>query len=234
MTSRHPVALYVHFPFCLSICPYCDFVVYAGRAAKGPDARIDRFVQAVVREIGLRGVPGSALRSVYLGGGTPSLMSSQQVADVLQVADAAFGIADDAELTIELNPGPDERGQLAAFRAAGINRVSIGAQSLDPGELRRLGRRHSPADVATTVVAARSAGFDNISLDLLYDVPGQTIAAWRDTLRGAIAMEPEHISAYALALDSYAPSPDHVPVSRGASAWRARARGAQDQDRAAA
>ena len=234
MASPQPVALYVHFPFCLSVCPYCDFVVYAGRAAKGPDARIDRFVGALVREIGLRAVPGSKLRSVYLGGGTPSLMTPQHAADILQAADKAFGIAGDAELTMEVNPGVSERGDLAGFRAAGANRVSIGAQSLDAGELRRLGRRHSPTDVAATVAQARAGGFDSLSVDLLYDVHGQTISTWRDTLSGTIELEPDHISAYALSLDEHAPSADHVPVSRGAASWRSRARVQQDEDRAAA
>ena len=233
MSSSRPVALYVHFPFCLSICPYCDFVVYAGRAAKGPDAQIDRFVQSLVGEIQLRAVAGSSLQSVYLGGGTPSLMSPRQLSGVLLAADDAFGLANDAEVTIEVNPGVSERGDLAGFRAAGVNRLSIGAQSLVTSELRRLGRRHSPADVAATVVAARDAGFDNVSVDLLYDVPEQTIGSWRDSLRGTLQLRPDHVSAYALALDPYAPSPDHVPVTRGADAWRVRARAQQDDDRAA-
>lgn len=249
--SRLPVGLYVHFPFCLSVCPYCDFVVYAGRAARGPENRIDAFVDGVVVEIGLRArlalharialrARAAPLASVYLGGGTPSLMSVGQVARILSAIDRGFGIADDAELTIEVNPGPEERGDLHGFRALGINRLSIGAQSFEASELRALGRRHSPADIAETVVAARRAGFDNLSLDLLYDVPRQTTGIWHRTLDAAIALAPEHVSAYALALDDpqneglSGPSGDHLPTRPGARRWRERARLEQDEDRAAA
>ncbi len=233
-----PVALYVHFPFCLSVCPYCDFVVYAGRSASGPDSRIEPFIDALVAEIRIRAVP-APLGSVYLGGGTPSLMSPAQVARLLVTIDRGFGIAAGAEVTIEANPGAGERGDLAAFRAAGVNRVSIGAQSLDPAELRRLGRRHSMADIADTVTAARAAGFGSISLDVLYDVPGQTPESWRRTLGGALALEPEHVSAYALALEDpsaeglVGPTGDHLAVRPGARRWRERARAEQDEARAA-
>lgn len=230
-----PSALYVHFPFCLSICPYCDFVVYPGRAARGPEAQIDRFVDAVLAEIWLRARPGSDLGSVYLGGGTPSLLTAGQVARLLAAVDAAFAIRHDAEITVEVNPGPGERGDLAGFRAAGVTRVSIGAQSLDAQELQRLGRRHTAGDVAQTVAAARAAGFRSVSLDLLYDVPGQTIAAWRASLDGTLALAPDHVSAYALTLaaDGEVSGTDHLPPRPGATRWRARARLEQDEDRAA-
>lgn len=233
-----PGALYLHFPFCLSVCPYCDFVVYAGRSARGPDSRIEPFIDALVAEIRIRTVH-AALESVYLGGGTPSLMSAGQVGRVLTAIDREFGIAAGAEVTIEANPGPDERGDLPGFRAAGVNRVSIGAQSLDAAELRRLGRRHSAADIADTVTAARAAGFENISLDLLYDVAGQTPDSWRRTLAGALALQPDHVSAYALTLDDpsaeglVGPTADHLAVKPGARRWRERARLEQDDARAA-
>jgi oxygen-independent coproporphyrinogen-3 oxidase len=233
-----PAALYVHFPFCLSICPYCDFVVYGGRAARGPTNQVDAFLTAVLAEISLRGVRAS-LRSVYLGGGTPSLMSAQQIDRLLRAVDQSFGIAQNPEITLEVNPGAGERGDLAGFRAAGVNRLSIGAQSLDAGELKRLGRRHSPADIRVTMSAARAAGFDNISLDLLYDVPGQTLASWRATLAGTLALEPEHVSAYALSLDDpdadglTEPTGDHLSLRAGARRWRTMARTEQDHDRAA-
>jgi oxygen-independent coproporphyrinogen-3 oxidase len=238
--SSAPVALYVHFPFCLSICPYCDFVVYAGRDARGPSNRIEAFVEALIAEIRLRSRSSpSSLASLYLGGGTPSLLSPSQVEQILHAADSAFGISDDAEITLEANPGVDERGDLAGFRAAGVNRLSIGAQSFDSGELRRLGRRHSATDVAQTVDAARRAGFDNISLDLLYDIPGQTIDSWRLSLASALALGPDHISAYALSLDDpdadglTGVTGDHLSLRRGARQWRTRARLEQDDDRAA-
>lgn len=235
-----PVALYVHFPFCLSVCPYCDFVVVAGTAARGPSSRIEAFLEAVAREIELRAPARPVgLGSVYLGGGTPSLMSAEQVARLLAAADGAFGIGRGAEITLEANPGPTERGDLAGFRAAGVNRLSIGAQSMVAAELRRLGRRHSADDVVSTIRRARSAGFDNVSLDLLYDVPGQTLASWRSTLEAALALGPGHVSAYALTLDDLdaegltGPTGDHLPLRDGARRWRRRAAIEQDEDRAA-
>ena len=234
-----PAALYVHFPLCVSVCPYCDFVVYGGKDARGPQNRIADLVDALAVEICLRAVPGSNLGSVYFGGGTPSLMSAAQVERLLAAADAAFGLQPDAETTIEANPGGGERGDLAGFRAAGVNRLSIGAQSFDATELKRLGRRHSPADISATVRGARHAGFANISLDLLYDVPGQTIDSWRDTLAGTLALQPDHISAYALTLDDpdaegiTGPTGDHLPLRPGSRRWRTRASSEQDADRAA-
>ncbi len=244
---RPPVALYIHFPICLSICPYCDFVVVGGRAARGPSNRIDAVVEALLTEIRLRAESAHAqfsdlppLASVYLGGGTPSLMSAAHVERVLAAVGQGFGLRSAAEAIIEVNPGEGERGDLAGFRAAGANRLSIGAQSFEAGELRRLGRRHSAADIRATVDEARRAGFDNLSLDLLYDVPGQTADSWRRTIETAVALEPEHVSAYALALDDpdleglTGPHGDHLPVAPGARRWRAQARPEQDGDRAAA
>ena len=164
-----PVALYVHVPFCVSLCPYCDFVVYAGAAARGPAARVDAYVGALAAEIGLRadaadaafgapGAPGAPLETVYLGGGTPTLVSSDALAGLLDLVRRRFGIADGAEVTIESNPGPDERGDALALVAAGINRLSLGAQAMDGPSLRRLGRRHRPGDVAAAVAEARAAG----------------------------------------------------------------------------
>jgi oxygen-independent coproporphyrinogen-3 oxidase len=181
----------------------------------------------------LRATP-SSLGSVYLGGGTPSLMTAAQVARVLDAAHRSFGISDRAEITIEVNPGPLERGDLAGFRASGVNRLSIGAQSFHAAELKRLGRRHAASDIRATVLTAREVGFDNISLDLLYDVPGQTIDSWRATLSGTVELEPDHVSAYALDLNGATDTSDHLPVSRGARQWRSRAVLEQDEDRAAA
>jgi oxygen-independent coproporphyrinogen-3 oxidase len=226
------VALYIHFPFCVSVCPYCDFVVYGGRAARGPENRVAALVDALVTEIELRG-RAARLGSVYIGGGTPSLMSAQQVARLLEAADTAFGISADAEVTLEVNPGTADRGDMRGFAAAGINRVSIGAQSMSAPELKTLGRRHAADEVVKTVAEARAAGIASVSVDLLYDVPGQTLASWRDTLDVTLALEPDHVSGYALTLDVQEPSEDHLVPTRGAAAWRARARTVQDEDRAA-
>lgn len=247
-----PVALYVQIPFCVSLCPYCDFVVYAGAAARGPANRQAAFVDALIAEIHVRAdaldaVDGSAwseprppLETVYLGGGTPTLLPSSAIADILGAVGERFGVATDAEITIEANPGPDERGDAAALVAAGVNRLSLGAQSLDPTELKRLGRRQGPRDVADAVAAAREAGMSSVSLDLLYDVPSGTIGSWMETLEGALALEPDHLSLYALTLDDpdaeglTGPRGDHLPTTAGARRWRERAVPDQDEDRAAA
>jgi len=241
-----PLALYIHVPFCVSLCPYCDFVVYAGAAARGPSARIDAFLRAIRIELELRADALDAaftairprLQTVYLGGGTPSLLPGEAVAELLDLVHSRYGIVDGAEVTIEANPGPDERGDLRAFRDAGVNRVSFGAQSLAAGELKALGRRHRPADVRSAVEDARAARIDSVSLDLLYDIPDSTQATWVDTLDAALDLEPDHLSLYALTLDDpdaeglTGPTGDHLPTTTGARRWRERARPRQDEDRA--
>ena len=243
-----PIALYVHIPFCVSLCPYCDFVVYAGAAARGPKARVDAVVAAIDAELDLRadgldavfGRARPSLETVYLGGGTPSLLPSAVVAALLAKIRDRFGIAPDAEITLEANPGPDERGDAGALRAAGVTRLSIGAQALSDAALRRLGRRHRAADVTDAVAGARAVGIGSVSLDLLYDVPGASLADWMETLEAALALDPDHLSLYALTLDDpdaeglTGPGGDHLPTTAGARRWRADARSAQDEDRAAA
>jgi oxygen-independent coproporphyrinogen-3 oxidase len=237
-------SLYVHVPFCISVCPYCDFVVQGGRVATDSTV-IDAFQRALLAELRLRAADPAArhpdgLRTVYLGGGTPGLLGAQGIAALLEAIDARLGIAPEAEITIEINPGPRDRGDLRGFVAAGVTRVSIGAQSLRPAELRRLGRRHGPADVADTVRLARSADAASVNVDLLYDVPGQTPRSWRATLDATMALGPDHVSAYALTLDDpdaeglTGPTGDHLPLRAGARRWRTRAAAAQDPDRAAA
>jgi oxygen-independent coproporphyrinogen-3 oxidase len=247
-----PAGLYVHVPFCVSHCPYCDFVVVAGREARGPANRIGRFLEALEVELNLRadahdarwGRPGQGARrpldSLYLGGGTPSLLPGDAIARLVELIRERFGLAPDAEITLEANPRPDERGDGHAIHDAGVTRLSIGAQSMDLAELRRLGRRHTPEDVGATVVEARAAGIDSVSLDLLYDVPGGTLETWAHTLDAALALEPDHLSLYALTLDDpdaegiTGPGGDHLPTASGARRWRDRARLDQDDDRAAA
>jgi oxygen-independent coproporphyrinogen-3 oxidase len=249
---RPPVALYVHIPFCVSVCPYCDFVVYAGAAARGPRNRVADLLGALRTELGLRaealdaafGGPGSPTRpplhSVYFGGGTPSLVPAEEIAALLDLIGARFGLAADAEVTLEANPGPDERGDAAALNRAGVTRLSIGAQSLDAAELKRLGRRHRPSDVADAVAAARDGRVRSVNLDLLYDVPGGSVATWMATLDCALALGPDHLSTYALTLDDpdaeglTGRGGDHLPTSSGARRWRGAARPEQDEDRAAA
>jgi putative oxygen-independent coproporphyrinogen III oxidase len=246
--ARPPVALYVHVPFCVSLCPYCDFVVYAGAAARGPRSRVAAFLEAVLTEIDLRAAAVEArfgrerppLESVYLGGGTPSLLPADDIERLLARVRGRFGLAEDAEVTLEANPGPDERGDPVALRRAGVTRISFGAQSLDDAELRRLGRRHRAGDVVAAVEWARRAGIASVNLDLLYDVPDSTFAMWMTTLDAALDLAPDHLSLYALTLDDpdaeglTGPGGDHLPVSGGARRWRDAARSGQDEDRAAA
>jgi putative oxygen-independent coproporphyrinogen III oxidase len=242
-----PVALYLHVPFCVSLCPYCDFVVYAGAAARGPEARVAAYSAAVLTELDLRAdaldaaFPNrAALETVYLGGGTPTLLPPASVAAILARVRARFGIAEGAEVTIESNPGPDERGDMAALRAAGVNRLSLGAQAFDQALLRRLGRRHRAEDTLAAIEAARAGGIGSVSLDLLYGIPGQDLDAWGRSLDGALDAGVDHISAYALTLDDpdaegiTGPLGDHLPTSPGARRWREAAVRQQDDDVAAA
>ena len=243
-----PVALYIHIPFCVSLCPYCDFVVYAGAAARGPRARVAAFVPALLSELDLRadaldatfGRARPALETVYLGGGTPSLLPASAIGEILDRVRSRFGIPDGAEVTLEANPGPDERGDAVALRPVGITRLSIGAQAMSAAALRRLGRRHRVVDVVRTVAEARAAGIASISFDLLYDAPDASVVDWIETLDAALALEPDHLSLYALTLDDpdaeglTGPGGDHLPTTAGARRWRANARPSQDEDRAAA
>lgn len=247
-TPQPPVGLYVHVPFCVSICPYCDFVVMSGAAARGPRSRVPAYLDAVGLELALRadaldrafpdGRP--PLASVYLGGGTPSLLPPSAVGGLLDLVRDRFGIASGAEITLEANPGPEERGDADAWRAIGITRLSLGAQALDADSLRRLGRRHRAADVVDAVHDARAAGIGSVSLDLLYDIPGAAPGEWVMALDAALALAPDHLSLYALRLDDpdaeglTGAMGDHLPVRPGARAWRARARTRQDEDAAAA
>ena len=180
------------------------------------------------------------LETVYLGGGTPSLLPADTIAALLARVRDRYGLAPGAEVTLEANPGPDDRGDARAFKAAGITRLSLGAQAMSAAGLRRLGRRHRVVDVVRAVAEARAAGIGSISLDLLYDTPDGTLADWIETLDAALALEPDHLSLYALTLDDpdaeglTGLDGDHLPTTAGARRWRATARSAQDEDRAAA
>ncbi|MGH2477545.1 MAG: coproporphyrinogen-III oxidase family protein, partial [Candidatus Limnocylindrales bacterium] len=250
--ARPPVALYIHVPFCVSLCPYCDFVVIAGSAARGPRNRIASFFDALLVEVEMRadvldgafgppGTPGRpALETVYLGGGTPSLLPVGDIDRLIARIRERFGVAADAEITLEANPGPDERGDPAAWREVGITRLSFGAQSLDDTELRKLGRRHRARHVAEAVAGARAGGIASINVDLLYDIPDTDLGTWMATLDAALALEPDHLSLYALTLDDpdaeglTGPTGDHLPTTKGARRWRDAVKPGQDEDRAAA
>jgi oxygen-independent coproporphyrinogen III oxidase len=246
-TAQPPVALYVHVPFCVSLCPYCDFVVIAGSAARGPRNRIEQYLGALMTEIDLRADALDAafgtrppLASVYLGGGTPSMLATADIERILTRVAERFGIAEGAEITIEANPGPDERGDPVALHRLGVTRLSFGAQAFDDSELRKLGRRHRARHVVDAVQAARAAGIGSINIDLLSDVPDTDLHTWMITLDKALALEPDHLSLYALSLDDpeaeglAGPLGDHLPTTKGARRWRDAVRPGQNEDRAAA
>ncbi len=200
--------IYVHFPWCLSKCPYCDF---ASRAA--PVVPHRRYADAILRELDLRGAdfPTQPATSLYFGGGTPSLWLSEEVTRVIQALRDRYPFTDEIEATLEANPGAADEERFAGYRAAGVNRLSIGAQSFQPQVLTSLGRRHTPEEVGRAVSAGRAAGFRNISVDLIYGAPGHDLERVRDDVRRAIDLGTEHISAYALTLVHLA---EEVPMAR--------------------
>jgi oxygen-independent coproporphyrinogen-3 oxidase len=196
-----PLGVYVHFPFCGLRCPYCDFAV--DTRAEIPH---DAYADAVCAELADRRAwfAGSGpLVSIYFGGGTPGLWRPEALGRVLDAVRAAFGEvpAADLEITVEANPGEVDQARLGALRAAGVNRLSLGAQALDDRLLLALGHNHSAAAVPVAVRAARAAGFEELSLDLIFGVPGQTRDDWRRSLDGVIALGPDHVSAYALTIE---------------------------------
>ena len=192
------IALYVHFPFCLSICPYCDF----DRQATGFD-RIDAYLDAVLRE-SEHYTNREQVHSIFFGGGTPSLMHPAQVSAVLRALEARFEVLPDAEITLECNPGDADLAKLQAFRAAGANRLSFGVQSLDDALLPMLGRRHSAAEARQAAAWAHQAGLP-FNLDFMFGLPHQNLAHWQHTLEQAVALDPDHLSCYLLTLDEKVP-----------------------------
>jgi oxygen-independent coproporphyrinogen-3 oxidase len=201
LRSAQPLGVYVHFPFCSVRCPYCDFAV--DTRAEIPH---DDYADAVVREIGARASwfdGAGPLVSIYFGGGTPGLWRPDALGRVLDAARVTFGASSlaDLEITVEVNPGETGVEQLRALRAGGVNRLSIGIQALDDGLLVALGRNHAAAAGPAAVAAARAAGIENLSVDLMFGVPGQTLDGWRHDVDAIVALAPEHVSAYALTVE---------------------------------
>ncbi|MDX1575215.1 MAG: radical SAM family heme chaperone HemW [Kiloniellales bacterium] len=199
--------LYVHWPFCLSKCPYCDFNSHVREAVDQA-----RWRAALVRE--LRSTAGEApsrrVTSIFFGGGTPSLMEPETVAAVVTAAGEAWGLEPEAEITLEANPTSVEAGRFAAYRAAGVNRVSLGVQALDDAALGFLGRSHSAAEAIAAVETAQGI-FGRVSFDLIYARPGQSVAQWRSELTSALALAGEHLSVYQLTIE---------PATAFHAAWR--------------
>jgi oxygen-independent coproporphyrinogen-3 oxidase len=194
MVRPAELGVYVHIPFCAARCDYCDFATWTDR-----EHVIAEYVEACCIDLDRRVVSGEAVpaTSVFFGGGTPSLLDAR---DLLSILDR-IPRTPDAEVTVECNPDSVEEAKLAGYRSEGVTRLSFGVQSMSPHVLQALGRTHDPANVARAVDAARAAGFETFNLDLIYGTPGESIDDWRRTLDEALALEPPHVSAYALTVE---------------------------------
>lgn len=197
-----PIAVYIHIPLCVHKCAYCDFTSFEGRIAQR-----EAYVQAVCREMRAQAAffGRRRVKTVFFGGGTPTLLNGARVQAIMDTLRACFDLTEDAEVTMEGNPGTLTAENLAGYRRAGVNRLSLGVQSMDDGLLRSIGRIHDAAQAVQAVKLAREAGFDNLNLDLMYGLPGQTAAQWKETLEKAIALSPEHLSCYSLILEEGTP-----------------------------
>lgn len=206
-----PLSIYLHIPFCRTKCTYCAFNTYTNL-----DALITTFVDALIREITLVGEskPGLDMHTVFLGGGTPSLLTPQQIEAILTAIRQNFALRNEAEISLEANPNDITVDYMRGLRGAGVNRLSIGMQSAIDAELRLFARRHDNDQVARAVSAARTAGFDNLNLDLIYGVPHQTLEGWLWTLKQMLALQPDHVSLYALGLEDGTPMKDWVTRGR--------------------
>ena len=207
-----PLSLYVHFPWCVRMCPYCDFNSYTlhGELAE------DRYVEALERDLAAQAahVAGREVISIFLGGGTPSLFSPEAIGRVIEAARRHLDVTADAEITMEANPGAVERGRFGEYRAAGLTRVSLGAQSFDSRRLAALGRIHSPDETRRAAAELHAAGLDNFNLDLMYSLPEQDVSEAVGDLEAALALEPAHLSHYQLTIEQgtvFAAQPPVLP-----------------------
>ena len=193
-----PFGVYVHVPFCAQRCDYCDFATWTDKGHL-----VQAYVHACVTDLRRRAASGEMRRatSVFFGGGTPSLLPAESLVSILDAIERAPG----AEVTVECNPDSVDAVKLVAFARAGVTRASLGVQSLQPHVLAALGRTHDQRNVAQAIVWARDAGIDRINVDLIYGTPGETLDDWRCTLDGALALEPDHVSAYALTVEPGTP-----------------------------
>ncbi|MBQ2614219.1 MAG: oxygen-independent coproporphyrinogen III oxidase [Clostridia bacterium] len=192
------LGIYLHIPFCKAKCLYCDFNSYAGM-----EDMQNRYVNALCQEI--QNAPDGDVDTIYFGGGTPTILPSHSLVQILSAIGEKYDLTPDCEISIECNPATIDKRGLSALRQAGFNRLSIGLQSANAQELKALGRIHDFQDFAKCFSDARDAGFQNISLDLMYGLPGQTMESWQNTLKKAAAFQPEHISCYSLKLEEGTP-----------------------------
>jgi len=206
-----PLSLYVHFPWCVRKCPYCDFNSHAVGEAYDEAVYVDALLSDLEKDGGAS--PDRAIRSVFIGGGTPSLLSGEAIARLLEGIRSRVSLAENVEITLEANPGAVDSGHFAGYREAGVTRLSIGAQSFDDGKLVSLGRIHSGREITQAMETARRAGFPEINLDIMYALPGQTPAQAIADLDKAIALQPSHLSWYQLTIEPntafhHSPPPD--------------------------
>ena len=202
MANKKPLSLYLHFPFCVRKCRYCDFLSFP---AEGQERQ--EYVDRLCREIRIRGqkFSGHELQTVFFGGGTPSLMEPAQLDKLMSAVRERFDLAEDAEISLECNPGTADAVKLSAFHELGINRLSIGLQSADDRELALLGRIHTAEQFFECYAAAREAGFDNINVDLMSAIPGQSAGSFRKSLETVLKLRPEHFSVYSLIIEEGTP-----------------------------
>ena len=199
--ENSPMEIYIHIPFCIRKCDYCDFL----SGPSGPEEQAD-YVQALLREIqAVEEGEGRSVSSIFIGGGTPSVLDERLLGDILREIRNRFKMEEDAEITIEVNPGTANIGKLQAYKEMGINRLSIGLQSPEDRELKILGRIHNYGQFLETYQEARTVGFDNINIDLMSAIPDQTYEGWVKNLRTVAELEPEHISAYSLIVEEGTP-----------------------------
>ncbi len=206
--------VYIHVPFCKSRCSYCDFAtdVYRGRGA------VDRYVNALVKEISDPNSefpnPTSQIETLYFGGGTPSLLSPRQLESIVSAVSDRFALADDLELTLEMNPATVTPEKLRAYRSIGVNRASFGVQTFNNRDLKLLARGHDATDARLTYIHLREAGFENVSFDLIAGLPGQSIDDWQTNLEEAVALAPEHLSLYLLEIHEGTPLAEQLRSQR--------------------
>ena len=199
---KKELELYIHIPFCVQKCKYCDFL-----SAPQDEETIEKYVQALVKEIcaHAENVKGRRVTSVFWGGGTPSILTSEQIQCIFKALKSVFEMSSDAEITIEANPGTVTTEKLETYRRCGINRISFGLQSTDNVELKLLGRIHTYEEFLESFELAKTCGFDNINVDLISAIPRQTLKSWEASLAKVIALNPEHISAYSLIVEEGTP-----------------------------
>ena len=199
---KKELEIYIHIPFCIRKCAYCDFL--SGPAASDT---INLYVEKLIKEIKAHGIKNEdrMVTTIFFGGGTPSILNGSQMQKIMQALNSAFEIDKNAEISMEANPGTVTKEKLNAFRAAGINRISFGLQSTNDEELKLLGRIHTYEEFLESFHMARECGFDNMNVDLISAIPGQTVESWEESVQKIVSLNPEHISAYSLIIEEGTP-----------------------------